>query len=135
MLLVEEMTLEDRVTLDAGPGGGPGGPLDPGPGGPGGPGGFLLARADAVDVEEEGVNRILVDWGSDFMRLVGSLSPDLNCNAADVGEGESGMWVILMEEASVFVMFGSRISISGPPRNLDFATVLTVVGLSLTILA
>ena len=61
MLLVEEMTLEDRVTLDAGPGGGPGGPFDPGPGGPGGPGGFLLARADAVDVEEEGVNRILVD--------------------------------------------------------------------------
>ena len=51
------------MTLPAGPGGGgPGGPLDPGPGGPGGPGGFLDARADdAVDVEEEGVNRILVD--------------------------------------------------------------------------
>ena len=93
MLLVEEMTLEDRVTLEeAGPGGGPGGPLDPGPGGPGGPGGFLLARrADAVEVEEEGVKRILVDWGSDFIRLVGSLRPALKCNAADVGDGESGM--------------------------------------------
>jgi len=61
-LLEEEITLEGKVTLPAGPGGGgPGGPLDPGPGGPGGPGGFLDARADAVDVEEEGVNRILVD--------------------------------------------------------------------------
>lgn len=59
-LLEEDITLEDKVTLEAGPGG-PGGPLDPGPGGPGGPGGFLDARADAVDVEEEGVNRILVD--------------------------------------------------------------------------
>ena len=61
-LLEEEITLEGKVTLPAGPGGGgPGGPLDPGPGGPGGPGGFLDARADAVDVEEEGVKRILVD--------------------------------------------------------------------------
>jgi len=58
-LLEEEITFEDKVTL-AGPGG-PGGPLDPGPGGPGGPGGFLDAKVDAVDVEEEGVNRILVD--------------------------------------------------------------------------
>ena len=129
-MLEEERSLEDNVTLAAGPGGGPGGPLDPGPGGPGGPGGFLDAD---VGVEEEGVNRILVDWGKDFIRLLGSFSPALNCKA-DVGEGESGMWVILMEEASVFVMFGSRISISGPPGNLDFVTVLSV-GLSLTILA
>ena len=131
-MLEEEITLEDKVTLAAGPGG-PGGPLDPGPGGPGGPGGFLDARADAVDVEEEGVKRILVDWGKDFIRLLGSFSPALNCKA-DVGEGESGMWVILIDEASVLVMLGSRISISGPPGNLDFVTVLTV-GLSLTILA
>ena len=130
----EEITLEDKVTLAAEPGGGPGGPLDPGPGGPGGPGGFLDPRADAeVGVEEEGVNRILVDWGKDFIRLLGSFSPALNCKA-DVDEGESGMWVILMDEASVFVMFGSRISISGPPGNLDFVTALSV-GLSLTILA
>ena len=44
------------------------------------------------------------------------------------------MWVILIDEASVLVIFGSRISISGPPGNLDFVTALTV-GLSLTILA
>ena len=82
------------------------------------------------------MNRILVDWGSDFIRLVGSLRPALKCNAADVGEGESGMWVILMDDASVFVILGSRISISGAaPGNLDFVAVLTLVGLSLTILA
>lgn len=130
-MLEEEITFEDKVTL-AGPGG-PGGPLDPGPGGPGGPGGFLDAKVDADDVEEEGVNRILVDWGKDFMRLLGSFRPALNCKA-DVVEGESGMWVILIEEASVLVIFGSRISISGPPGNRDFVTVL-IVGLSLTILA
>ena len=44
------------------------------------------------------------------------------------------MWVILIDEASVLVIFGSRISISGPPGNLDFVTAFTV-GLSLTILA
>ena len=74
-MLEEERSLEDNVTLAAGPGGGPGGPLDPGPGGPGGPGGFLDAD---VGVEEEGVNRILVDWGKDFIRLLGSFSPALN---------------------------------------------------------
>ena len=39
-----------------------------------------------------------------------------------------------MDEASVLVMFGSRISISGAPGNLDFVAVFTF-GLSLTILA
>ena len=116
MLLEEEITLEDKVTLEAPGPGGPGGPLDPGPGGPGGPGGFF----DAVDgEEEEGVNRILVDWGRDFIRLLGSFSPALICKV-DAGEEESGMCVILIEEASVLVMFGSRISISGAPGNLDF---------------
>lgn len=130
MLELEEITLEDKVTLEATGPGGPGGPLDPGPGGPGGPGGFFAA----VDAEEEdGVNRILVDCGRDFIRLLGSFNPALNCRV-DVGEGESGMWVILMDEASVLVMFGSRISISGAPGNLDFVAVLTF-GLSLTILA
>ena len=39
-----------------------------------------------------------------------------------------------MDEASVLVMFGSRISISGALGNLDFVAVFTF-GLSLTILA
>ena len=87
LLELEEISLEDKVTLEAPGPGGPGGPLDPGPGGPGGPGGFFAA----FDAEEEdGVNRIFVDCGKDFIRLLGSFSPALNCRV-DVGEGESGM--------------------------------------------
>ena len=76
-MLWGEFNLEDKVTVAVAGPGGPGGPLDPGPGGPGGPGGFMLTRVEAPGVEEEGVNRIFVDWGKDFIRLLGSFKPPL----------------------------------------------------------